>query len=120
MHPTLIAIAPWALAALTVQLAVDAWLGPRAEYFNAWYVLRTLGGAADLPYIFGRAALGRWALPLATVVLVAQPTLYGSLARWGFQRLGGERRPAARGAAVGGDLQRDHRPYPVRLDGVEP
>lgn len=73
------------LFAMMMQIVVDAYLGPVAEYFNAWYVLRafaaSLTGASPLsfPFLMGQEALGLMALPAATVILILEPMLYGSM-----------------------------------------
>lgn len=96
-------------SALAVQMAVDAALGPVAEYFNAWYVLcagyeSLLGGGAQaVPFLTGQERLGALALPVALLLLALQPlhiasALVALLRRLQF-RPPGSARPRAHSAA---------------------
>ncbi|WP_169570271.1 hypothetical protein [Sneathiella limimaris] len=74
-----------ALAALIIQLLIDAWLGHVAEYFNAWYLIKAIGlwvtgqPYGEVPFLIGQEKLGVISLPVGTLVLLVQPFLYGAL-----------------------------------------
>lgn len=79
----------WPCAALTaaliaVQTGIDLLMGGEAEYFNAHATLTRLtqwmhGRPPHAPMIYGEAALGPLALPLATLVLIGGPLLVSLL-----------------------------------------
>jgi len=79
------AIAYTAVFCLAVQMGIDVWLGATAEFFNAWNVVLAacallFGASADgLAFIYGQDELGRWAVPVALVVMLVQPLVYGTL-----------------------------------------
>lgn len=63
---------------LMVHIVADAYLGDIAEYFNLWHVLlawlSVIGPEmGPVPrFLYGQDALGIMALPLATVMIVAE------------------------------------------------
>jgi len=85
---------PWKawllLAAMTlgVQIAIDAWMGIGAEYFNAahvflaWGEMLTGSDPQNIPFLMGQETLGRAALPLASLILVVQPSLSAFVLIW--------------------------------------
>jgi len=75
----------FALLFLIIQIAVDAYMGDAAGYFNAWYVVLSLvevfteGSGAQRNFIMGQAELGLIALPTALLLLIALPLLFSSI-----------------------------------------
>jgi len=63
---------------LMVHILADAFLGDIAEYFNLWHVLlawlHAIGPDVGVAprFLYGQDALGVLALPLATVMIVAE------------------------------------------------
>ncbi len=85
LHRPVQAVFLTGLFCLSVQIGVDAYLGDIAEYFNAWYVILTLwaeligAGQLSLTYIIGQGSIGRWALPVALIILILEPLVYAVL-----------------------------------------
>lgn len=73
------------VAAFVLHVAVDAWLGKTAEYFNAWHVLCAWGlliaGGDPLSIVFlsGQSQLGDWALPTATAIMIVSALAFGGV-----------------------------------------
>ncbi len=64
------------LLIIITQIVIDKMMGAEAEYFNAYATAQNLtqwihGQVANNPMIYRQDKLGMWALPLATIVMVA-------------------------------------------------
>lgn len=79
-----------AVVILTIQVVIDIILGADAEYFNAWATLVRLTyplhlQTIDAPMIHAQDALGVFALPVATLVMIGGPLLAASLVLGGWR-----------------------------------
>ena len=79
MNPTLISWTLTYLTALAVIIVVDFWLGPTAEYLNAYEIVRR-GLLPSLPqvserFLVGAERFGRWLWPTAWVAFLVEAAL---------------------------------------------
>ena len=78
------------LAAMTLglQIAIDAWMGIGAEYFNAahvflaWGKMLTGSDPQNIPFLMAQETFGRAALSLTSLILVVQPSLNAFVLIW--------------------------------------
>lgn len=76
---------------LVTIVAVDAWLGPVAEYLNAYELLRQAlhlnWPARANEFLYGQARLGRHAYAVATIAWLVEGAIITIAARLGIAAL---------------------------------
>lgn len=87
---------------LAIHIVADAWLGDVAEYFNLWHVLVAWWDITGVMqpfkprFLYGQAALGWMALPLATALVIAEALITYHLLAYARRRFARSAKPDGR------------------------